>query len=190
MLCAEGLPRHPFSGGPTLGQPKPIQIDLDQKRLLRCSSIPPCGRERIFCWKIANRKGRSDVEAFWASSGFFLDGDRSSDRPNPKNSDRSMFSWGCSFPSQPPQEQHRCRNDRKTDHDESYSNENFLLQGLAVAKIANMRHLRDFRSTAISEFFNTIDPKRTLRCGAGLLLALSRSRSRSSPLRSSSPFRG
>jgi hypothetical protein len=31
-----------------------------------------------------------------------------------------------------------------------------ILQSLAAAEIANMRHLRDFRSTAISEFFNTI----------------------------------
>jgi hypothetical protein len=35
-----------------------------------------------------------------------------------------------------------------------------ILQSLAAAEIANMRHLRDFRSTAISEFFNTIRQKR------------------------------
>ena len=33
---------------------------------------------------------------------------------------------GRSLASQPPQEQYRCRNDRKTDDDESHSNENFL----------------------------------------------------------------
>ena len=87
MLCAEGFPRHPSLDRPTLGQPSRSRL-IWIKRLLRCRSIPPCGRERIFCWKIANRKGRSDVEAFWASSGFFLDGDKSSDRPNSKNSDR------------------------------------------------------------------------------------------------------
>jgi hypothetical protein len=30
MLYAEGFPRHPSLDRPTLGQPKPIQIDLDQ----------------------------------------------------------------------------------------------------------------------------------------------------------------
>ena len=37
-----------------------------------------------------------------------------------------------------------------------------ILQSLAAAEIANMRHLRDFRSTAISEFFNTICQQVTL----------------------------
>jgi len=32
---------------------------------------------------------------------------------------------------------------------------------LAAVEIANMRHLRDFRSPAIFEFFNTIGAKRT-----------------------------
>src|SRR5258705_13793923 len=36
-----------------------------------------------------------------------------------------------------------------------------ILQSLAAAKIANALHLRDFRSPAIFEFFNTIDPERT-----------------------------
>jgi hypothetical protein len=36
-----------------------------------------------------------------------------------------------------------------------------ILQSLAAAEIANMRYLRDFRSAAISEFFNTIGAKRT-----------------------------
>jgi hypothetical protein len=36
-----------------------------------------------------------------------------------------------------------------------------ILQSLAAAEIANAQHLRDFRSTAFFEFFNTIDPYRT-----------------------------
>jgi hypothetical protein len=37
-----------------------------------------------------------------------------------------------------------------------------ILQSLAAAEIANALHLRDFRSPAIFEFFNTIGAKRTL----------------------------
>jgi hypothetical protein len=40
-----------------------------------------------------------------------------------------------------------------------------ILQSLAAAEIANARHLRDFRSPAIFEFFNTIGPQRTCRAG-------------------------
>jgi hypothetical protein len=36
-----------------------------------------------------------------------------------------------------------------------------ILQSLAAAEIANALHLRDFRSAAIFEFFNTIGAKRT-----------------------------
>src|SRR5882757_591143 len=36
-----------------------------------------------------------------------------------------------------------------------------ILQSLAAAEIANALHLRDFRSHAIFEFFNTIGAKRT-----------------------------
>jgi hypothetical protein len=35
-----------------------------------------------------------------------------------------------------------------------------ILQSLAAAEIANALHLRDFRSPAIFEFFNTIGAKR------------------------------
>jgi len=35
-----------------------------------------------------------------------------------------------------------------------------ILQGIAAAEIINTLHLRDFRSRAIFEFFNTIGPKR------------------------------
>jgi hypothetical protein len=38
-------------------------------------------------------------------------------------------------------------------------------QSLAAAEIASMRHLRDFRSTAISEFFNTIGCKADIALG-------------------------
>jgi hypothetical protein len=38
-----------------------------------------------------------------------------------------------------------------------------ILQSLAATEIASMRHLRDFRSRAIFEFFNTIGTKRTRR---------------------------
>jgi hypothetical protein len=37
-----------------------------------------------------------------------------------------------------------------------------ILQSLAVAEFAHMQHLRDFRSPAIFEFFNTIGAKRSL----------------------------
>jgi hypothetical protein len=39
-----------------------------------------------------------------------------------------------------------------------------ILQGVAAAEIINTLHLRDFRSRAIFEFFNTIGAKRPLRC--------------------------
>jgi hypothetical protein len=38
-----------------------------------------------------------------------------------------------------------------------------ILQGVAAAEIINTLHLRDFRSRAIFEFFNTIVTKRTWR---------------------------
>jgi hypothetical protein len=38
-----------------------------------------------------------------------------------------------------------------------------ILRSLAAAEIANMRHLRDFRSPAIFEFFNTIRTKADVR---------------------------
>jgi hypothetical protein len=70
MLYAEGFPRHPSLDRPTLGQPKPIQIDLDQA----ASAVPKYPAMRAgadTCWKIANRKRRSDVEAFWLLVFFF-----------------------------------------------------------------------------------------------------------------------
>jgi hypothetical protein len=38
-----------------------------------------------------------------------------------------------------------------------------ILQGVAAAEIINTLHLRDFRSRAIFEFFNTIGTKQTCR---------------------------
>src|SRR5256885_4797993 len=40
-----------------------------------------------------------------------------------------------------------------------------ILRSLAAVGIANVLHSRDFRSPAIFEFFNTIDPQETFRSG-------------------------
>jgi hypothetical protein len=42
-----------------------------------------------------------------------------------------------------------------------------ILQNLTAAEIANMRRLRDFRSPAIFEFFNTIGAKLSFRKRSG-----------------------
>jgi hypothetical protein len=42
-----------------------------------------------------------------------------------------------------------------------------ILRGVAAAEIINTLHLRDFRSRAIFEFFNTIEGKTDLPRGPG-----------------------
>jgi hypothetical protein len=49
-----------------------------------------------------------------------------------------------------------------------------ILQGVAAAEIINTLHLRDFRSRAIFEFFNTIGAKRPLNSRLGWILATDR----------------
>jgi hypothetical protein len=44
-----------------------------------------------------------------------------------------------------------------------------ILQSLAAAKIANALHLRDFRSPAIFEFFNTIRQERSFTTSSAIV---------------------